>query len=231
MRHHQIGQSRAALGLRNEKAAQVVLLCDGRRQSDAGEIGSEHEQPRQPEGEQVPPFRRNQCMQFVEHDPLQRSKKIGRIGRGQDQGKLLGRREQNLRRVAALALALRRRRVAGTCLDTDRQSHLGNRPLQVARDVDRERLEWRDVESVESAVSADAATGGDKLRRWSRPTWSLGVPPSDLRGHVLPRPWPKGSRWRVGQRRLFSRARSSAQFHQARQESRERLAGAGGCNQ
>ena len=63
------------------------------------------------------------------------------IGRGQDQRKLLGCGEQNLRRVATLPLALLGRRVAGAGLDPDWQSHLGNWPLQVARDVDRERLE------------------------------------------------------------------------------------------
>jgi len=61
-------------------------------------------------------------MQFVEDDPLKRSEQIGRIGRGQDQRELLGCREQDLRRVTALALALRGRRVAGTCLNPDRQS-------------------------------------------------------------------------------------------------------------
>ena len=141
LRDHEIGQRRAVTALWNEKAAQIVRLSDRRRQSDAGEIGSEHEQSHQSEREQIAPFRCHQRMQLVEHDPPERPEEIGRIGRGQDQRKLLGCREQNFRRVATLPLALRGGRVAGAGLDPDWQSHLGNRPLQVARDVDRERLE------------------------------------------------------------------------------------------
>ena len=42
------------------------------------------------------------------------------------------------------------RRVAGAGLDADRQAHLGDRRLEVARDVDGERLQGRDVEGVEA---------------------------------------------------------------------------------
>ena len=59
----------------------------------------------------------------------------------EDQRKLLGSGEQNLRRVATLPLALRGGRVAGAGLDPDWQSHLGNWPLKVACNVDREGLE------------------------------------------------------------------------------------------
>jgi hypothetical protein len=138
LRHHKIGQGRAVTALWNEKAAQIVRLSHRRGQADAGEIGSEHEQSRQSEGEQIAPFRRHQRVQLVQHDPPERPEEIGRIGRGQDQRKLLGSGEQNLRRVAALPLALRGGRVAGAGLDPDWQSHLGNWPLQVACDVDRE---------------------------------------------------------------------------------------------
>ena len=87
-------------------------------------------------------------MQFVEHDPFKRSEQIGRIGRGQDQRELLGRREQDLRWVTALALPLRGRRVAGACLNPDRQSHFGDRALQVPGDVHGQRLERRNIEGV-----------------------------------------------------------------------------------
>ena len=48
-------------------------------------------------------------------------------------------------------LAPRHRRVAGAGLDPDRQPHLGNRRFQVARDIDRECLQRRDIERVEAA--------------------------------------------------------------------------------
>ncbi len=68
-----------------------------------------------------------------------------------------------MRRIAALALALRRRRVAGAGLDPDRQLHLGDRRLEVARDVDRERLQRRDIERVQPALAPHLAAGGDEL--------------------------------------------------------------------
>ena len=46
---HEIGQRRAVLALRHQKAAQIVGLRDRRRKADAGEVGREREQPRQPE--------------------------------------------------------------------------------------------------------------------------------------------------------------------------------------
>ena len=45
-------------------------------------------------------------MQLVEDDALERAEQIRRIGGGEQQRQLLRRRQQNLRRIAALALAL-----------------------------------------------------------------------------------------------------------------------------
>jgi hypothetical protein len=45
-------------------------------------------------------------VQFVEHDALERAEQERRIGAGEQQRKLLRRRQQNVGRVAALALAL-----------------------------------------------------------------------------------------------------------------------------
>jgi hypothetical protein len=68
---------------------------------------------------------------------------------------------------------------------------------------------------VEPAISADTAPGGDK---------PCGAPPSDVRGGTLPFPGARQRRDGAGQGSRFRPASSSAQFHQARQESRERLA-------
>ena len=43
--------------------------------------------------------------------------------------------------------------------------HLGDRRFQVARDIDRERLQRRDVERVQPAFAADVAAGGDEAAR------------------------------------------------------------------
>ncbi len=92
-------------------------------------------------------------MQFVEHHALERAEQIGRIGGGEQQRQLLRRRHQDVRRIAALACALRDRRIAGARLDPDRQLHLGNRRFEIARDVDGERLQRRDVERVQAFAS------------------------------------------------------------------------------
>ena len=136
-------------------------------------------------------------MQLVEDHALERAEQIRRVGGGEQQRQLLRRGQQNIRRIAALALALRGRRVAGAGLDADRQTHLGDRRFEVARDVDGERLERRDVERVQPAFAAQVAAGGERVffflrrRSWER---------------LMP---------------------ALAQLHQARQESGQRLAAAG----
>ena len=117
-RQHQIGQRRAVRRLRHQIAAQIVRLGDGRRQSDAGEIGRQREQPREAERQQVAALADDERMQFVEHDALERAEQVRRVGRGEDQRQLLGRGEQDVRRIAALALALARpacRRCGSRC--------------------------------------------------------------------------------------------------------------------
>ena len=165
VREHEIGERGAARALRHQIAAQVVGLGHRRRQADAGEVGRQREQSREAKRQQIAALADDQRVQLVEHDAPERAEQERRVGRGQDQRKLLGRGEQDVRRVAALALALRGRRVAGAGLDADRQRHLGDRPLEVARDVDRERLERRDVERVQPALAADVAAGGDEPAR------------------------------------------------------------------
>src|SRR5262245_11701024 len=103
-----------------------------------------------------------------------------------------------MRRVASLPLAPGGRRVAVAGLYPDRQRHLGDRRFEVARDVDRQRLERRDIERVQPALAAKVAAGGDELA-----------------GLRLPR---GTSAWA---------ANGFVELHQARQEARQRLAGAG----
>ena len=102
-------------------------------------------------------------MQLVEHDALERGEQKRRVVGRQQQRQLFRRGEQDVRRIAPLPLPPRHRRIAGAGLDLDRQPHLGNRRLQIARDVDRERLQRRDVEGVEAAGALHAAAGGDEV--------------------------------------------------------------------
>ena len=83
--------------------------------------------------------------------------------------------------------------------------HFGDRRFQIARDVDGERLERRNVERVQSALAAHAAAGGDR---------ALSFPACGRRCVAGGR---DGDRWR----------QRAAQLHQARQKSGKRLAAAG----
>ena len=120
-------------------------------------------QPRQAERQQIAALGGHQRMQFVEHDALERGKQKRRVVGRQQQRQLFRRGEQNIRRIAPLPLPPRHRRIAGAGLDLDRQPHLGDRRLQIARDVDRERLQRRDVEGVAGRRCASRpAAGGDR---------------------------------------------------------------------
>ena len=74
-----------------------------------------------------PRFDGHERMQLVEHDAPSEPNRYGASAVGEQERELLGRGQQDVRRIAALALALRARRVAGARLDADRQPHLGDR--------------------------------------------------------------------------------------------------------
>ena len=152
-----------AVALRHQEARQRFRLGDRCRQPDRAHLRRELPQPRQAERQQIAALGGDERMQFVEHDALQRGEQERRVVGGQQQRQLLGRGEQDVRRIAPLPLPPRHRRVAGAGLDLDRQAHLGDRRLQIARDVDRERLQRRDVERVQAAGALHAAAGGDEV--------------------------------------------------------------------
>ena len=88
-------------------------------------------------------------MQLIEDHIFQAAEQLGRAFMRQHQRDLLRRGQQNVGRQDALPRAARGRRVAGAGLEPDRQLHLGHRHGQIARDVDGERLERRDVERMD----------------------------------------------------------------------------------
>ena len=104
-------------------------------------------------------------MQLVEHHAPETAEQIRRVGAGQQQRQLLRRGQQDVRRIAALALAFRCRRVAGAGLDADRQAHLADRRFEVARDIDGERLQRRDVERVQALGAPQIVAGRDDPAR------------------------------------------------------------------
>ena len=156
-----VGGFAVAVALRHQEARQRFRLRHRRRQPDGAHLRRQLPQPRQPKRQQIAALGGHQRMQFVEHDALELRKQKRRIVGRQQQRQLLGRGEQDVRRIAPLPLPPRHRRVAGAGLDLDRQPHLGDRRLQIARDIDRERLQRRDVERVQAAAALHAAAGGD----------------------------------------------------------------------
>ena len=154
-----VGETLAFERLRHQETAQVVWLGDRRGEADGGETRRERMQPRQPEREKIAALRGDERMQLVEHDALERAEEIRRVGGGEQQGELLRCRQQDVGWVAALPLPLRRRRVAGARLEPDRQFHLVDRRLEIARNVDRERLQGRDIERVQPASSFSRLRG------------------------------------------------------------------------
>ncbi len=148
----EIGANAFVRCLRHQEAAERFRIGDRRRQADDPDVGRHAKQPREPERQQIAALGGDQRMQFVEHDALQRLEQERRIGRGQQQRHLLRRRQQDVRRITALPLPPRHRRIAGPRLDLHRQLHLGDRPFEIAGDVDGQRLERRDVERVQAGT-------------------------------------------------------------------------------
>jgi hypothetical protein len=89
-------------------------------------------------------------MQFVEHHALEPAEQKRRIRRSEQQRELLRCGEQNVGRIAALALALGSRCVAGVRFQPHRQCHFLDWNFQIARDVHRQRLQRRNIERVQA---------------------------------------------------------------------------------
>ena len=98
-------------------------------------------------------------MQLVEDHRVEVGEEARRVGRREEERHLLRRGQQDVRRLELLPLALVERRVAGARLEPDGEAHLGDRRLEVARDVDGERLQRRDVERVDAAPARPFAFG------------------------------------------------------------------------
>jgi hypothetical protein len=96
---------------------------------------------------------RGERMQLIDDHAFQIGEELRRIGVAQQQRQRLGRRQQEIGRPLALAHAPALRRVAGAALGPHRQAHLGDRRLEIAADVGRQRLQRRDVERVQLALA------------------------------------------------------------------------------
>lgn len=79
-------------------------------------------------------------MNFIDDDGLQVLEEDASVFRCDQQAKLFRRRQQHVRGVRTLALALVWRRVSGTRFDAKAQIHLAQRSFEIARDVGSQSL-------------------------------------------------------------------------------------------
>ena len=147
-----------APGGRREPGGQIVGIGHrgGERTPPRGR--RERGEPRQRERQLVAALVVGERVQLIDDHRAQVGEQRRRVRPGEHQRQRLGRRHQHVRRRAALALALALRRVAGPRLDGDRQAHLGQRRLQIAVDIHRERLQRRDIERVQSGTGRYVAS-------------------------------------------------------------------------
>ncbi len=142
------------------------------RQADRFEPGRQRPQPRQTQRQQIAALVGHQRVQFVEDDGVEIGEETVGVGRRHQQRDLLGCRHENVRRIELLAPPLVHRGVAGTGFQLHRKPHLGHRALEIARDVDRQRLQRGDIEGMDP-VTADRGflrpvMQGDQRRQESR---------------------------------------------------------------
>ena len=115
--------------------------------------GAERRQARQAERQMMAALGGGEGMQLVDDDAAQARKELLGVGIGQQQRQRFRRGHQQIGRPLALAQPPALRRVAGAALGAHRQLHLGDRHLEVAADVGRQRLERRDVERMQLALA------------------------------------------------------------------------------
>ncbi len=116
-------------------------IAHGRGQADAPAARGEGVKPGEAQGEQVAALGPGECVQLVDHHRLQVGEEAWRIVVGQQQRQGFGRGQQDLRRLAALALAPVLRRIARARFRVDGQVHFRDGRGKVAVNVLRERLQ------------------------------------------------------------------------------------------
>ena len=128
-----------------------IRIGDGRREPDRLQARRQRPEPRQAERQEIATLVGDERVEFVEDDGVEVGEKARRVGGGQEERCLLRRRQQDVGGFQLLPLALGDRRVAGARFKFHRQPHLRHRRFKVPGNIDRERLQRRDVERVDAA--------------------------------------------------------------------------------
>ena len=163
---------------------QLRWIGDRGGQADEACLRRHGGEPREAERKVMAALGRRKGMQLVDDDAAQAREELLGVGVAQQQRQRFRRRHQQVGRPLALAQAPALRRVAGAALGAHRQLHLGDRQLEVAADVGRQRLQRRDVERVQLALALGMREVLAGLRRRSVSSISDGRNPAK----VLPPP-------------------------------------------
>ena len=142
------GERIAAGRLSNQPACQPAFIGDRRRQAGAGRLRRPLADRREVQRQQVAALLRRDGMDLIDNDAPDVPEEGVRIGRGAKQSELFRRGQQDVRWMGPLTLALGGRGVAGPRLDAQVQPHLLDRDHEIARDIDRERFQRRDIDRV-----------------------------------------------------------------------------------
>ena len=132
-----------------EPGGQGLRIRDGGRQPHPPQVRAQHLQPGEAEAEQVAALGAVQHVDLVQDHRVEAREIVRRPLPGAEQGQLLRRGDQYVRRRDPLAALLGLARVAGAGLGGDRQTQLQDRGQKVAVHVHRQRLQRRDVEGVQ----------------------------------------------------------------------------------
>ena len=171
LHHHELGHRRRHRALlcgggrdrclRHQVTPQLVRLAHRGGEADRGQTGAEAVQARETQGQEVAALRGHQRVQFVEDDAGERGEEVGGLPVRDEQGQLLRRGQQDVGGTRDLPGALVRGGVAGARLDPDIEPHLGDGRVEVARDIDGQRLEGRDVEGVQAPALRGGRPAGE----------------------------------------------------------------------
>ena len=204
---------RRAPATRDSRRGRATVADSATRRS----AGRDLLQPRHAQAEQVAALAGREGVDLVDDDRPQPGEHREAVGIAQQQRQRFGRGQQDLRRADPLARLAVAGGVAGAGLDADVEAHFLDRRDQVARDVDRQRLQRRHVERVQALgrrldqFGQRRQEAGQRLARAGRRDQQGVIACAALRQHLqlMPPRSPPARREPVGQR-LGERGLSTA---------------------
>jgi hypothetical protein len=139
---------RVNVAIGRKPGAVGVGVADRCAERDPAQRRAQRLEPRQSEREEVAALLAGEGVDLVDDDRVEVGEQCRAVRVGQQQAQRLRGGQQHLRRADPLARLAVGWGIAAAGLDPELEAHLVDRGEQVALDVDRERLQRRDVERV-----------------------------------------------------------------------------------